>query len=137
MHAIPCLTVFMHAFCHPHIENLLKGPDRCISEFWRLISDLLKVTEKSKSKGYLVTIDIKKAFDSLDCSFLITTLEKFGFRTNFIDSVKIFIKWPRIMCNKWRCHNTIYQTWKRCTRWWPGISLFVCIISRNAFYDCW
>ena len=36
----------------------------CISESGRLISDLLDVTEKFKTKGYLVTIDIKKAFDS-------------------------------------------------------------------------
>ena len=32
----------------------------CISESRRLISDFLGVTEKLKTKGYLVTIDIKK-----------------------------------------------------------------------------
>ena len=26
-HTVACLTVFMHAFCHTHVENLLKGPD--------------------------------------------------------------------------------------------------------------
>ena len=57
----------------------------CISESGRLISDLLDVTEKFKTKGYLVTIDIEKAFDSEDHSFLLTALEKFGFGTNFID----------------------------------------------------
>ena len=39
---------------------------RCINESGRLISDLLSVTKKVKVKGYLVTIDIEKAFDSLD-----------------------------------------------------------------------
>ena len=37
-----------------------------IHESGRLISDLLSVTKKVKVKGYLVTIDIEKAFDSLD-----------------------------------------------------------------------
>ena len=49
------------------------------------------VTEKFKTKGYLGTIDIEKAFDLLDHSFLLTTLEKFGFGTSFIDWIKIFL----------------------------------------------
>ena len=54
----------------------------------RLISDYLDITEKFKTKGYFVTIDIEKAFDSLGHSFLLTTLEKFGFGTNFIEMTK-------------------------------------------------
>ena len=38
-----------------------------------------------------MTIDIEKAFDSLDHTFLISTLEKFGFGKTFIDSIKIFL----------------------------------------------
>ena len=53
--------------------------------------DLLDVTEKFKTKDYLVTIYIKKAFGSLEHSFLITMSEKFGFRTNFIDWIEIFL----------------------------------------------
>ena len=52
---------------------------------------MLDVTEKFKTKGYLVTIDMKKVFDSLDHSFLLTTLEKFGFDSNFIDCIKILL----------------------------------------------
>ena len=43
--------------------------NRCKGESGRLISDLLDVTEKFKTKGYLVTIDIEKAFDSVDLAF--------------------------------------------------------------------
>ena len=64
---------------------------RCINESGRLISDLLSVTKKMKVKGYLVTIDIEKAFDSLDHTFLISALEKFGFGKAFIDWIKIFL----------------------------------------------
>ena len=58
---------------------------------YKWIPDLPDVTKKFKTKGYLVTIDTKKAFDSLDHSFLLTTLQTFGFGTNFIDCFKIFL----------------------------------------------
>ena len=34
--------------------------------------------------GFLVAMDIEKAFDSLDYNFLISTLEKYGFDQTFI-----------------------------------------------------
>ena len=43
-------------------EQTANVGNRCISECGRLISDLLDVTEKFKIKGYLITIDIQKAF---------------------------------------------------------------------------
>ena len=47
--------------------------------------------KKIKVKGYLVTTDIDKAFDSLDHFFLISTLETFGFGKTFIEWIKIFL----------------------------------------------
>ena len=64
---------------------------RYINESNRLICNLLSVTKKLKIKGYLVTTDIEKAFDSLDHTFLISTLEKFGFGKAFRDWIKIFL----------------------------------------------
>ena len=63
---------------------------RFIGESGRLISDLLNVTKKLMVKGYLVTINIEKTFDSLDHTFLISALEKFGFGKTSIDWIKIF-----------------------------------------------
>ena len=40
--------------------------NRCIREAGRLISDILDVSDKLNIDGYLVTVDIEKAFDSLD-----------------------------------------------------------------------
>ena len=37
-------------------------------------------------------MDTEKAFDSLDHNFLISTLEKYGFRENFISWVKILLR---------------------------------------------
>ena len=64
---------------------------RCINESGRLIFDLLSVTQKIKVKGYLVTTDIEKAFNSLDHTLLISVLEKFGFGKSFIDWIKLFL----------------------------------------------
>ena len=53
---------------------------------------LVKVTEIAKIKkldGFLVAMDIEKAFDLLDHDFLILTLENYGFGKNFILWVKI------------------------------------------------
>ena len=50
---------------------------RCINESRRLISDLLN--------------SFTHCFDSLDHTFLISALEKFGFGKTFIDLIKIFL----------------------------------------------
>ena len=64
--------------------------NRCISEGGRLISDLLEMSEVLK-KVFLVTVDIEKAFDSVNHLFLITILEKIGFGTQFIEWIKLLL----------------------------------------------
>ena len=64
-------------------------PFRCISESGRLISDVIEMADLLKLRGYLVTIDIEKAFDSLDHNFLEAVLKKQGFGPYFIDWIKI------------------------------------------------
>ena len=65
---------------------------RFISEGGRLISDLLEVSDTVKLDGLLATIDIQKAFDSVDHSFLISTLERYGFGNRFVKWVKALLK---------------------------------------------
>ena len=57
---------------------------RFISERERLIDDLLELTDIYNKKGFLVTIDIEKAFDSVNHIFIIKVLESFGFGYSFI-----------------------------------------------------
>ena len=45
-----------------------------------------------KLEGFLVTMAIEKAFDSLDHNFLILTLEKYGFGKNLILWVRILLR---------------------------------------------
>ena len=63
----------------------------CISKTGRLIFDIMEICGKENIPGYLVTMDLEKAFDSLDHVFLICTLKKFGFGDSFINWIKIFL----------------------------------------------
>ena len=45
--------------------------NRCIRESGRLISDVIEMCDILDIPGYLVTMDIEKAFDSLDHGFLL------------------------------------------------------------------
>ena len=42
--------------------------------------------------GYLVTMDIERAFDSLDQDFLLFALKKFGLGENLIHWIKVLLK---------------------------------------------
>ena len=65
----------------------IKG--RYIGENVRTLEDLITYTEKCQIPGYLVLIDFKKAFDSIEWNFLLKTLHKFNFGPQFIKWIKI------------------------------------------------
>ena len=56
---------------------------RFIGESIRLISDVLEMTQALNIPGYLLTIDLEKAFDSLDPIFLYGVYGKDGIRFKF------------------------------------------------------
>ena len=51
-----------------------------------------KISNTLKLDGLLAMIDIQKAFDPVDYSFLISTLERYGFGNRFVKWVKILLK---------------------------------------------
>ena len=57
--------------------------NRFISESGRLISDVLEITNSLDIVEILMTVDIEKAFDFINHSFLICVLKKFGFGNDF------------------------------------------------------
>ena len=63
-------------------------PGRYIGESVRITSDLIEFTDIHSMPGYLLTIDIEKAFNSVDHTFLCSTLKKCGFGNNFIHWIK-------------------------------------------------
>ena len=58
--------------------------NRFIGESGRLIADIIEITDVINKEGFLVTMDIEKAFDSLDHTFVISVLKTFGFGKNFV-----------------------------------------------------
>ena len=66
---------------------------RFIGESTRLISDILDISDTENLSGYILTADLEKAFDSIDHTFLISCLKKYGFGPKFI-------KWVNILLNK-------------------------------------
>ena len=47
------------------------------------------MSESLNLKGYIVTLDIEKSFDSLSHSFLLVCLKKYEYRNNFIKWVEM------------------------------------------------
>ena len=64
---------------------------RFIGESGRLIADIIEITDILNKEGFLVTMDIEKAFHSLDHTFLISVLKKFGFGNNFVNWIETLI----------------------------------------------
>ena len=65
--------------CLISAEQTAYVPNRNIGESGRLISDIIEIANIRQMEGFLVTMDIVKAFDTLDHKFLISVLKKFGF----------------------------------------------------------
>ena len=66
--------------------------NRNIGESEGLISDIIEIANTQKIEGFLVTMDVEKAFDSLDHTFLISVLKRFGFGQNFVSWIEIILK---------------------------------------------
>jgi len=73
-------------------SGYIKG--RYIGNNIRLIEDLIEQCGKNDTKGTLLFLDFKKAFDSLEWMFMFKVLEKFKFGQTFIKWVKILYTSP-------------------------------------------
>ena len=66
--------------------------DKFINEGGRLISDIVEILDLLQIEGILLTVDIEKAFDSVNHLFLVSALEKYGFKNDFIRWTKLLLK---------------------------------------------
>ena len=89
--------------------------NRFIHESGRLIPDVLEITNSLDIEGILLTADIEKAFDSINHSFLMRALEKFGFGNNFRKWIQMLMKNPE-SCVINGGKTTPYFTLERGTR---------------------
>ena len=63
--------------------------NRYVSESVRLTYDVLETASILNKKGFLVTINIRKAFSSVDRSFFLADLKKYGFGEHFLKWIQI------------------------------------------------
>ena len=66
--------------------------NRFIGEGGTLISDILEISNIFNLRGYIVTVYIEKAFDSLSHPFLLACLKKFEIGRGFIRWVTILLE---------------------------------------------
>ena len=64
--------------------------DRSIHDSIRLVQDLIHYLDINNLPGLLLTIDFQKAFDSINWTFLIKSLEHFNFGKELIAWIKLF-----------------------------------------------
>ena len=61
----------------------------------RAILDVCENIEANNSAGILLLLDFEKAFDSVEWTFLFSTLKKFNFGKEFIQWIKILYTGPK------------------------------------------
>ena len=66
--------------------------NRFIGEGGRFIPDLLEMSKSLDLKGYVVTVDIEKAFDSLSHCFLLVCFNEYGCGNDFIKWVEMLLE---------------------------------------------
>ena len=67
---------------------------RYIGKSIRLIQDIIEYADEMDEEGILFSSDTEIAFDSVDHTFILTTLKKFGFGPDFIQWVKTLLNRP-------------------------------------------
>ena len=80
--------------------------NRFISKSRKLISDILEITDSLQVDDLLMTIDIEKAFDSVNQFFLTSILKRYGFGDDFIRWIKTLLK-NQESCLKWQKNNLL------------------------------
>ena len=84
------LAVRMQSVIHKLVHSNQCGyiRNRSISDHHRLIDDVLRFCESENVSGLLVSLDFRKAFDTVSKSCIIAVLKKFNFGPNFIGFVE-------------------------------------------------
>ena len=79
------------------MESVMKGiisdtqyacPGKKISNAIHLLRDIYQHSKERGNENYIVSIDFIKAYDSVDRDYLTKVLYKFGFRGNFLETLK-------------------------------------------------
>ena len=107
--------------------------NKFISESGRVISDVLEISNLLALEGFLVTIDVEKAFDSVNHYFLLQILRKLGFGIDFVSWIKA------ILNNQESCiinggKTTNYFKLERGAQQGDPISVYLFILVLEIFF---
>ena len=108
--------------------------NRFLGESVRLISDILDVSKTLNIDGYIMTVDIEKAFDSVDHVFLYSCLKRFGFDESFINWIKVLYE-KQESCVLNGGQSTGYFPLQRGVRQGDPISAYLFIITIEVFFN--
>ena len=106
---------------------------RYIGEGIRLISDVLEVSKNLNLPGFILTVDLEKAFDSIDHIFLLACLRKFGFGENFLGWISILLN-KNESCVTNGGHTTKYFNLNRGARQGNPIAAYLFILVIEIFF---
>jgi len=67
-------------------------PGRQVNDNSRLLEELIEKYKRSNNQAYLITLDARKAFDSVDHTYLFHILKLFDFPTNYINNIRTIYK---------------------------------------------
>ena len=84
--------------------------------------------------GYLVTMDIEKAFDSLDHDFLLSAFKKIGLGENFIHWIKVLLNKQQSCVINGR-FTTRYFNLEKDARQGDPISAYLFILALEVCYE--
>ena len=107
--------------------------NRFLGESVRLISDVLDMTKTLNIEGFLMTVDIQKAFDSVDHKFLIACLRGMNFNEDFIDWIKVILN-QQESCVLNGSQSTGYFPLQRGVRQGDPISAYLFIMVIEVFF---
>ena len=82
------LDLIVQSLIHPDQTGFVKG--RYIGENIRLISDIMEQTDRDNTPGIMLSLDFRKAFDTLDWSCIQHSLKLFNFGDSLRRWVTVF-----------------------------------------------
>ena len=110
------------------------GKDRSIVECNNATRDLFYYINENKLTGALINIDLQKAFDSVDHSFLFKIMKKMGFAESFILWIKILYTDIESICLV-NGHKTDPFKIKRGVRQGCPLSMILYIVAQEPMYQ--
>ena len=124
---IPVLPTIINADQTAYVKG------RFIGESIRLVSDILDYCKNENIEAFILTADLEKAFDSIDHTFLLCCLEKFGFGKYFLDLIKLLLNGNE-SCVMNSGTTTSYFPLKRGARQGDPIAAYLFIIVLEVFF---